>query len=147
MREPILAVRILLISEEGIFYGLRSIRGENNYFCNRPRWGIPGGRVHQNETPTDAAILKAYRILGITIKHKDLSLFEERADPLFNIRWYFFICSHWEGEFDAVKLTNFEKIRWIKLHQLRELRSQKETTDSFLLEVVNSYLTLKPTLP
>lgn len=62
-------VSLLLIARENKFLLLKRSEGEHNY---SGFWGLPGGGVEQNETPTDAVIREVKEEMGLEISNMRL---------------------------------------------------------------------------
>lgn len=111
-------VSLLLIVKENRFLLLKRSESEHNY---SNYWGLPGGSVEENETPTDAVIREVYEEMGVEIPNVRLLKRYPYHNTIINVFVYN------SSEFDPNGIVlNEEHTQWgmfsyYDLHQMRDI--------------------------
>ncbi|AIL12320.1 hypothetical protein IM40_00370 [Candidatus Paracaedimonas acanthamoebae] len=80
-------------------------------------WEFPGGKIHLQETPTEALVRELHEELGINIHtnalHKIIDVSYDYSD--FNLLMPTFLCKTWEGEPQGCE---GQIVQWVPLQDL-----------------------------
>lgn len=103
---------VVFYREAKILMGLRDLV-EIHSGC----WGLPGGRLEQNESPRDAAIREAIEEVGL-----EPSAFVSdcrKVDHLGTVH-HFFLCTQWEGVLRNREPEKCSQLQWFEVDRLPE---------------------------
>ena len=110
-----------------------------NTSFNNDCWGVPGGKVDENEDAKAAIIREANEEIGIILNKEDLTLVHthqaiQEDDPRGNWICFFFKATKWENTPTNNEPHKFDKIAWHNLNNLPEkmMPHHKKAINSFL---------------
>lgn len=90
------------------------------YRSDEEHWEVPGGKVEEGESPTEAAVREAKEEIGVDVSlEKPFYSGEFQHDDQIFL-WHCYQASIDEGE-PEVKEDKFEKLEWFKAWELDDL--------------------------
>ena len=111
---------------------------------NRLSWEIPGGKVHEGETPEVAAVRECFEEAGVRcLNLNPLATYHQGLDTSYNHTYIFYSedveDSSSSHTFDPREVNEYA---WVSLARCMEMVSQGQVLDSFTLVGLLSYLSL-----
>ncbi len=83
-------------------------------------WGLPGGKIEENETPEQAAIREVFEETNLLCSH--LILFKDLLNPETDYYNYIFSTSHFEGIATNKEPEKHEFVQWFPVNEVPEQR-------------------------
>jgi len=125
-------VSLLLLVKNNKFLLVKRSFLEKNYSGH---WGLPGGSVEKNETPTDALIREIKEELGINLPNFRLLKKYNENDWLINVYVYN------SSEFDENNITlnqEHTEFGFFSYYEINNMKNIIPTTISFIIDYLSN---------
>lgn len=125
-------VSLLLLVKNNKFLLVKRSFSENKY---SGYWGLPGGSVEKNETPTDALIREVKEELGINLPNFRLLKKYNIENILFNVYTYN------SSEFNENSITLNEEhteFGFFSYYEINNMKNVIPTTVSFVIDYLSN---------
>ena len=90
------------------------------YRKDESHWEVPGGKVKEDESPTEAAVREAEEEIGVEVELKKPFYTGEFQHDGEMFLWNSYVAEITEGE-PEIQENKFEELEWIKGSELDEL--------------------------